>query len=81
MMQHSNNPQRLYSPIPYSILQGDDYTPTCGPIYPGKSHLDAKIDRYITTRGVLTLAEYNRLAREMRPPGDRSKYRICARPG
>ena len=24
-------PQRLYSLIPYSILQGDDYTPTCGP--------------------------------------------------
>jgi hypothetical protein len=78
MMQHSNNPQHLYSPIPYSILQGEDYTPSSGPVYPGKSHLDAKIDRYVTTRGVLTLAEYNKLAREMRPPVVDPKYRhLC----
>ena len=78
MMQHSNGPQHLYSPIPYSILQGEDYTPSSGPIYPGKSHLDAKIDRYVTTRGVLTLAEYNKLAREMRPPVVDPKYRhLC----
>jgi hypothetical protein len=78
MMQHSNKPQRLYSLIPYSILQGEDYTPTSGPIYPGKSHLDAKIDRYATTRGILDLAEYNRLAREVRPPAMEPKYRhLC----
>jgi hypothetical protein len=78
MMQHSNKPQRLYSLIPYSILQGEDYTPTSGPIYPGKSHLDAKIDRYTTTRGVLGLEEYNRLAREVRPPAMEAKYRhLC----
>lgn len=78
MMQHSNNPQHLYSPIPYSILQGDDYTPSSGPIYPGKSYLDPKIDRYVTTRGVLTLTEYNKLSREMRPPVVDPKYRhLC----
>lgn len=78
MMQHSNKPQRLYSLIPYSILQGDDYTPTCGPVYPGKSHLPTKLDRYTTTRGVLTLAEYNRLARENRPTVVDPKYRhLC----
>jgi hypothetical protein len=78
MMQHSNKPQRLYSPIPYSILQGDDYTATCGPVYPGKSHLPPKEDRYTTTRGVLTLAEYNKLSRDVRPPAVDPKYRhLC----
>jgi len=78
MMQHSNAPQRLYSLIPYSVLQGDDYTPSSGPIYPGASHLPAKVDRYNTTRGVIKLEEYNRLSREMRPPTVDPKYRyLC----
>ena len=78
MMQHSNGPQRLYSLIPYSILQGDDYTPSCGPVYPGTSHLPPKLDRYTTTRGVLTLAQYNKLARQMRPPAVDPRYRqLC----
>jgi len=78
MMQHSNAPQRLYTLIPYSVLQGDDYTPSSGPIYPGASHLPAKVDRYNTTRGVIKLEEYNRLSREMRPPTVDPKYRyLC----
>ena len=78
MMQHSNLPQRLYSPIPYSILQGEDYTSSCGPIYPGASHLPHKADRYNTTRGVIGLAEYNRLARETRPPVLEPQFRhLC----
>lgn len=76
MMQHSNKAQRLYTPIPYSVLKGDDYTPTCGPVFPGSSHLDKKTDRYTTTRGVLTLAEYNRLSREVVPPVCADKYRF-----
>ena len=51
MMQHSDKSQRLYSRIPHSILQGDDFTPTCGPICPGRTHLDPKIDRYTTSQG------------------------------
>ena len=78
MMQHSNGPQRLYSLIPYSILQGEDYTASSGPIYPGATNLPAKVDRYNTTRGVMGLAEYNRLSREIRPPALDSKYRhLC----
>jgi len=78
MMQHSNGPQRLFSLIPYSVLQADDYTPTCGPVYPGASHLPTKVDRYNTTRGVIGLEEYNRLAREVRPPALDEKYRhLC----
>jgi hypothetical protein len=78
MMHHSDAPQRLYSMIPYSILQGEDYTLTSGPIYPGASCLPPKVDRYNTTRGVIGLAEYNRLSREMRPPVVDPKYRhLC----
>jgi hypothetical protein len=78
MVQHSNGPQRLYSLIPYSILQGEDYTASSGPIYPGASCLPKKIDRYNTTRGVIGLTEYNRLAREIRPPVLEPKFRhLC----
>jgi hypothetical protein len=78
MMQHSNGPQRLYSLIPYSILEGDGYTTSCGPIYPGATHLPTKVDRYNTTRGVIGLEEYNRLAREVRHPALEPKYRhLC----
>ena len=73
-----NLPQRLYSLIPYSILQGEDYTSSCGPVYPGASHLPQKVDRYNTTRGVIGLAEYNRLSRETRPPVLEPQYRhLC----
>jgi hypothetical protein len=78
MMQHSNGPQRLYSLIPYSILQGEDYTASSGPIYPGVTNLPAKVDRYNTTHGIIGLAEYNRLSREIRPPAMDPKYRhLC----
>jgi hypothetical protein len=75
-MQHSDKPQRMFSPIPYSILSGEDYVASCGPIRPGVTHHDPKIDRYTTTRGVLTLAEYNQLAREMTPEVCTDKYRF-----
>lgn len=78
MMQHSNKPMRMYSPLPYSILQGEDYVPSCGPIYPGITNLERKVDRYNTSKGALTLADYNRLSRETVPPlcGDKYRY-LC----
>jgi hypothetical protein len=74
MMQHSDGPTRMYTPIPYSILDGDDYTPTCGPIYPGDSCLPRKQDRYQTSRGVLTLEEFNAQVRDFKPAAH--KYRF-----
>jgi hypothetical protein len=73
MMQHGNGPTRMYTPIPYSILDGDDYTPSSGPIYPGASNLPPKQDRYCTSQGILTLAEYNRRVREFQHQAQ--KYR------
>jgi hypothetical protein len=78
MAQHADKPQKLFTPIPYSILQGEGSTATVGPVYPGKSHLPPKVDRYRTTQGVLPLAEYNRRARETVPPVCQDKYRyLC----
>jgi hypothetical protein len=78
MAQHSNKPTRMYTNIPYSVLSGEPYTITSGPIYPGISHLPAKKDVFNTTRGPLTLAEYNKISREFMPPILARKYRyLC----
>ena len=76
MAQHSNKPTRMFTPIPYSVLHGEPYTPTCGPLHPGITNLLNKKDAYRTTRGVLTLEEYNRLSREWTPPLLTDKYRF-----
>jgi hypothetical protein len=40
--------------------------------------LPPKVDRYNTTRGVIGLAEYNRLSRDTRPPVLEPQYRhLC----
>jgi len=63
------------------VLQADDYTSTCGPVYPGATHLPAKVDRYNTTRGVIGLEEYI----AWRAKSDRRRLirntGTCARPG
>ncbi len=67
LMQHSNDQARLYTLVPYDVLNGTPYVPTSGPIRPGDSVLLRKNDRYRTSKGVLGLDEYNRLARESVP--------------
>jgi hypothetical protein len=67
LCQHANIPARMYSLIPYSVLKDGDYTATVGDLQPGVSYLPRKEDRYRTTQGVLSLAEYNRQAREFTP--------------
>jgi len=76
MMQHSNLPQRMFSHVPYSILSDGDYTATCGEMQPGSSHMTAKAGKYRTTRGLLDLEEYNRLARDFTPKVCTDKYRF-----
>ncbi len=75
LMQHANIPANTYSLIPYSILDDGDYTTTCGDLKPGLSHLDPKQDRYRTTQGVLTLAEYNRGVKAFTPRLSSEKFR------
>ena len=76
MMQHNNAPLRMYTPIPYSILAGDDCTHSSGPVYLGSTCLPRKEDRYRTSRGVVTLAEYNRLVREFTPKACETRNRF-----
>lgn len=64
LTQHSNTPPRMFSFIPYSVLAGDSYTKTSGPVQAGSTHLPAKKDSYTTTRGRMTLADYNRMSLE-----------------
>lgn len=76
MMQHSDRATRLFTSIPYAILAGEDYAPTVGPILRGSSNLDPKVDRYQTSKGVLTLADYNREARGAAPESCDDRYRF-----
>ena len=79
MMQHNDAPTRSLSYIPYSILDDGDYTDSVGPLRPGDSTLPRKNDRYRTTQGVLSLAEFMRRTRELVPTVCRSQYRyLCA---
>lgn len=78
MMQHNNNPVRYLSQIPYSVLNRKDPAPKLAPIGPGVTHHGAKQDRYMTTAGPLTLAEYNARAAAFRPAQMADDYRfIC----
>jgi hypothetical protein len=67
MMQHNDLPQRIYSPIPFSILTDGDYAPSVGGVQPGITYLDDKKDAYCTTEGTLTVDEYNARVLKFRP--------------
>ncbi len=78
MMQHNNNPVRYLSQIPYSVLSRKDQAPRLAPIGPGMTHHPDKQDRYMTTAGPLSLAEYNARAAAFRPAQMADPYRyIC----
>jgi hypothetical protein len=69
MAKFNNGRGEMWTRVPYSILADDDWTSTVGPIGPGHTSLPAKTAGWNTTRGVLDLAENNRLARAFRPAG------------
>lgn len=75
MMQHNNQPARYISHIPYSVLT-DGPGPSIPPHQGGVTHLGEKQDRYVTTAGVMTLAEFNQRATEFRPAQMADEYRF-----
>jgi hypothetical protein len=78
MMQHNSAATRMLTPLPLMIAADEDYVPTCGLPQKGTTTLDTKVDRYRTSRGVLTLAEYNKLAQEHEPEACSERYRyLC----
>ena len=77
MMQHNNAPKRYLSHIPYTVVNegGGDSLASIGP---GDSHLGGKADRYTTTAGTLSLADYNARATAFRPRQMEEPYRyLC----
>ena len=80
MMRHSNLPQRIYSPVPYSILVDDDYAPSVGDVQPGVTYLNEKQDRYRTTRGTFGIEEYNRRVRDSQPKTHEDRFRFLCEP-
>ncbi len=77
MMQHNNAPKRYLSHIPYAVMNegGGDSLASIGP---GGSHLSGKADRYATTAGTLSLADYNARAAAFRPRQMEDVYRyLC----
>jgi hypothetical protein len=67
MAKFSDARGEMWTPIPYSVLEDEEWTSTVGPIRPGTTSLPAKTAPYTTTRGKLSRDECNRLAREFRP--------------
>jgi hypothetical protein len=60
-------PGEMFSAVPYSVLDDDQWTSTVGPIRGGSSTLPPKTGRYTTTRGKLTQDECNAAARAFTP--------------
>jgi hypothetical protein len=67
MSKHSDGPSSMWSHVPYSVLVDDEWTSTTGDIRPGTTTLPAKASTWTTTRGKLSLDEYNTLCREFTP--------------
>lgn len=75
MMQHNDRPCRYISHIPYAVLNGSDRE-RLAPIGGGVSHFPEKQDRYVTSAGPLTLADYNARAAAFRPAQMANPYRF-----
>ena len=75
MSRYSNANKNMISTIPYSLLHDGDAAPTVGGMAPGSTALPGKTGRYTTSRGRLTLDEYNKAAAEFRPVLAQEPYR------
>ncbi len=77
MSKHANTRGDMWSLVPYSVLVDDEFTPTAGSApTEGVTHLDSKTAGWNTTRGPLSLDEYNTLAREFTPKFCQEPYRF-----
>ncbi len=67
MSKWAKAPGDMWSPVPYSVLIDDEFTASSGAMRNGGTSLDPKGGRYLTTRGKLSLAEYNAAAAAFTP--------------
>jgi len=66
LARYSRDRTEMWSSIPYSILEDDNWTAGVGPIGAGSSSLPAKTAKWTTTRGKLTQDECNAAAKAFR---------------
>jgi hypothetical protein len=76
MNKWSNQSNDMWSAIPYSVLENDQWTSSVGPIRSGSTSLPAKTAKWTTTQGKLTQAEANAAAKAFTsgPVSAGSKY-------
>lgn len=75
LMQHANAPKRIFTPLSYALLADEDCVPNVGALRPGVTYLPEKQDRYRTSQGVLSLAEFNRRVQTFTPQLCSEKFR------
>jgi hypothetical protein len=66
----------MWSPVPYAVLAGAPFTRTSGGSRPGATALVSKQGKWLTTRGKLSLDEYNHAARAFTPAVCAERYRF-----
>ena len=76
MSKWTAQPGDMWWTVPYSVLTDDEYTLTSGPLRPGSTTLPHKQGTYLTTRGRLTLDEYNAACRDFTPAICQEPYRF-----
>jgi hypothetical protein len=76
MSKWTAQPGDMWWTVPYSVLTDDEYTLTSGPLRPGSTTLPHKQGTYLTTRGRLTLDEYNAACRDFTPTICQEPYRF-----
>ena len=75
MSKWADEPGDMWSPVPYSVLVDDEYTLSSGPVPEGWTSLEPKRGNYSTTRGKLSLDEYNQAAATFTPTMCQEPYR------
>ena len=79
MMQHTDQPTRALSYIPYSVLKDEPFTRSVGLIKGGSSSLPPKENLYRTSKGLLTQEEYNDLSKKFVPKVCSEEFRfLCS---
>ncbi|MGE0487460.1 MAG: hypothetical protein AB7Q81_25135 [Gammaproteobacteria bacterium] len=65
----------MWTPVPYAVLDGAAHTLTSGPLHAGWTTLEPKCGPYLTSRGKLSLDEYNALAATFTPATCTPRFR------
>lgn len=76
MTKQDNEAGDMWWTVPYSVLADDEFTSTSGPLPPGSTSLPGKTAKYSTTRGKLTLEEYNAQAAAFTPAVCKEPFRF-----